>query len=169
MHVNESEFIAEVVDPVTLAPAVEGELVVTNLGRMGSPAIRYRTGDRVRLANGACTCGRTFRRLEGGILGRLDDMLFIRGVNVFPSAVEAIVRRFPVVTEFRIEVSRERDLQHARVVIEVEDGTGETGPVREAVQQALRAGLGVRLDVACVEPGALPRWELKARRVVWTG
>lgn len=166
LHVNETEFIAEVIDPDTLAPAQEGELVLTNLGRTGSPAVRYRTGDRVRVASGPCACGRTFRRLEGGILGRLDDMLIIRGVNVFPSAIEAIVRRFAVVDEFRVEVRDHRERQHARVLIEVDAARG--GAVREAVQEALRAGLGVRIDVECVAPGVLPRWELKARRVVWT-
>src|SRR6185503_739385 len=82
-HVNESEFVAAVIDPVTGAPASAGELVLTNLGRLGSPLVRYRTGDRVRLAAAPCACGRTFARLEGGILGRLDDMLIVRGVNVF--------------------------------------------------------------------------------------
>ena len=163
LHVNESEFIAEVIDPATLAPAPEGELVLTNLGRTGSPAIRYRTGDRVRVADTPCGCGRTFLRLEGGILGRLDDMLIIRGVNVFPSAIEGIVRRFPAVDEFQIEVFRAGELDEARVLIEV-DGTG--APVRDAVQEALRASLGLRLEVACVAPSTLPRWELKARRVI---
>jgi phenylacetate-CoA ligase len=167
-HVNESEFIAEVIDATTLAPAREGELVLTNLGRTGSPVIRYRTGDRVRVAGGPCACGRTFLRLEGGILGRLDDMLVIRGVNVFPSAIEAVVRRFPAVGEFRIEAFRDRELHQARVLIEVDPGNGEEGTMRDAVQQALRVALGVRLAVECVAPGALPRWELKAQRVVWT-
>jgi phenylacetate-CoA ligase len=131
--------------------------------------IRYRTGDRVRLANAPCTCGRTFRRLEGGILGRLDDMLCVRGVNVFPSAIEAIVRRFAAVSEFRIEVSGKRGLQRVRVLIEVDGGEPEPVSVRESLEHALRVGLGVRLEVACVAPGTLPRWEMKARRVVWTG
>ena len=161
LHVNETEFIAEVIDPATGAPATEGELVLTNLGRTGSPLIRYRTGDRVRLATGPCACGRTFRRLEGGILGRLDDMLIVRGVNVFPSAIEAIVRRFPV-EEFQIEVFRSGELDEVRVLVEV-DG-GDDGARR--VQEGLRAGIGIRLDVAPVAPGSLPRFELKARRVV---
>jgi phenylacetate-CoA ligase len=165
LHVNESEFIAEVLDPETLAPAREGELVLTNLGRTGSPAVRYRTGDRVRVAEAPCGCGRTFMRLEGGILGRLDDMLIIRGVNVFPSAIEGIVRRFAVVDEFQVEVFRDGELDQARVIIEV-DGAAGARSVREAVQEALRASLGLRLEVACVEPRTLPRWELKARRVV---
>jgi phenylacetate-CoA ligase len=165
LHVNESEFIAEVLDPETLAPAREGELVLTNLGRTGSPAVRYRTGDRVRVAEAPCGCGRTFMRLEGGILGRLDDMLIIRGVNIFPSAIEGIVRRFAVVDEFQVEVFRDGELDQARVIIEV-DGAAGARSVREAVQEALRASLGLRLEVACVEPRTLPRWELKARRVV---
>jgi len=161
LHVNESEFIAEVIDPATGAASREGELVLTNLGRLGSPLVRYRTGDRVRLAEAPCACGRTFARLEGGILGRLDDLLIVRGVNVFPSAIEAIVRRFPV-EEFRIEVFRDGELDEVRVLLEVEGG--EAGARR--VQEALRAGLGIRMEVAPVDAGSLPRFELKARRVV---
>jgi phenylacetate-CoA ligase len=165
LHVNESEFIAEVIDPASGAAASEGELVLTNLGRVGSPVVRYRTGDRVRLAAEPCACGRTFPRLEGGILGRLDDMLIVRGVNVFPSAIEGIVRRFPTVEEFQIDVVRAGELDEVRVLIEV---TGSGATARD-VQEALRAALGIRLDVALVEPRTLPRYELKARRVVRRG
>jgi phenylacetate-CoA ligase len=161
LHVNESEFIAEVIDPASGAPADEGELVLTNLGRLGSPLVRYRTGDRVRLVDAPCACGRTFARLEGGILGRLDDMLIVRGVNVFPTAIEAIVRRFPV-EEFQIEVFRDGELDEARVLLEIEGGDAAAG----RVQAALRATLGIRVQVASVAPGSLPRFELKARRVV---
>jgi phenylacetate-CoA ligase len=161
LHVNESEFIAEVIDPVTGGPAREGELVLTNLGRVGSPAIRYGTGDRVRLADGPCPCGRTFVRLEGGILGRLDDMLIVRGVNVFPSAIEAVVRRFPTVDEFQIEVWRAGHLDEVCVNLELNEAAEAT-----RVQDALRATLGIRVEVTAVAPRSLPRWELKARRVV---
>jgi phenylacetate-CoA ligase len=161
LHVNESEFIVEVIDPATGTPADEGELVLTNLGRVGSPLVRYRTGDRVRRARGACPCGRTFARLDGGVLGRVDDMLIVRGVNVFPSAVEAIVRRFPV-EEFQIEVVRDGELDEVRILVEVDGGADGA----RHVQAALRAGLGIRLEVAAVAPGSLPRFELKARRVV---
>jgi phenylacetate-CoA ligase len=161
LHVNEAEFIAEVIDPGTGAAARDGELVLTNLGRVGSPAIRYCTGDRVRLADEACPCGRTFVRLAGGILGRLDDMLIVRGVNVFPSAIEGIVRRFPAVEEFQIEVFRDGELDEVRVLAEV-DGAATV----RSLQDAFRAGLGIRLEVAAVPPHSLPRWELKARRVV---
>jgi phenylacetate-CoA ligase len=161
LHVNETEFIAEVVDPVTGRAAVEGELVLTNLGRLGSPLVRYRTGDRVRLAQTACPCGRTFARLEGGILGRLDDMLIVRGVNVFPAAIEGIVRRFPAVDEFQIEVFRQGALDELRVLIEVDDAFTTT-----AVSEAFRVDLGLRLEVEAVPPRSLPRYELKAQRVV---
>jgi phenylacetate-CoA ligase len=164
LHVNESEFIVEVLDPATGAPAREGELVLTNLGRVGSPVIRYRTGDRVRLADAPCVCGRTFRRLEGGILGRLDDLLIVRGVNVFPSAVEGIVRRFEAIEEFQIEVFRDGELDEVRVLVEVDGGEGTA--TCAALQEALRAEFGLRLPVALAPPRSLPRFELKARRVV---
>jgi phenylacetate-CoA ligase len=161
LHVNESEFISEVVDPVTATPARDGELVLTNLGRAGSPLVRYRTGDRVRLGEGSCPCGRTFARLEGGILGRLDDMLIVRGVNVFPAAIEGVVRRFRAIDEFQIEVFRAGELDEVRVLVEVEDAAGVA-----RLQEALRASLGLRLEVAPVPLRSLPRFELKARRVV---
>jgi phenylacetate-CoA ligase len=161
LHVNESEFILEVVDPVTAEPAMDGELVLTNLGRIGSPMIRYRTGDRVRLAEGNCPCGRSFRRLEGGILGRLDDMLIVRGVNVFPAAIEGVVRRFPAIEEFQIEVFKNGELDEVRVLVELDDASGVS-----RVREALRVTLGIRLEVAAVPARTLPRFDLKARRVV---
>ena len=161
LHVNESEFIAEVIDPLTAAPARDGELVLTNLGRVGSPAIRYRTGDHVRLADRPCPCGRTFVRLEGGILGRLDDMLIVRGVNVFPAAIEGVVRRFPAIDEFQIEVFRAGELDEVRVLVEIGDAAGAA-----RLQAALRATLGIRFEVTPVPLRSLPRHELKARRVV---
>ena len=160
LHVNESEFIAEVLDPATGAPAPEGELVLTNLGRIGSPVVRYRTGDRVRVADRPCECGRTFLRLAGGILGRLDDMLIVRGVNVFPSTIEDIVRRFAAIDEFQIEVFRAGELDEVRVLVECADLR-----VCRSLQDAFRAGIGLRLEVSAVPPQSLPRWELKARRV----
>jgi phenylacetate-CoA ligase len=162
LHVNEAEFIAEVIDPGSGQAASEGELVLTNLGRAGSPAIRYRTGDRVRVAKDACDCGRTFLRLEGGILGRMDDMLIVRGVNVFPSAIEGIVRRFPEVGEFLIEVFTRGTMDEVRVLVEAAgagDGAGR-------IQECLRADLGIRVEVVAVPLRSLPRYELKARRVV---
>jgi phenylacetate-CoA ligase len=161
LHVNETEFIAEVVDPITGQPAGAGELVLTNLGRAGSPALRYRTGDRVRIATEPCECGRTFLRLEGGIQGRVDDMLIVRGVNVFPSAIEGVVRRFPDIEEFLIEVYTRGRMDEVRVLVEAGD---PADPGR--VQERLRADLGIRVEVVPVPPRSLPRYELKARRVV---
>ncbi|HYB40383.1 MAG TPA: phenylacetate--CoA ligase family protein [Candidatus Methylomirabilis sp.] len=162
-HLNEAEFIAEVIDPATGAPAREGELVLSNLGRIGSPLLRYRTGDRVRLASTPCRCGRTFARLEGGILGRVDDMLIVRGVNVFPSAIEGIIRRFPAVDEFLIEVSRRSEMEEIRLLLEVADGGSQ---VAASVREAVRIGLGIRVEVEPVPARSLPRYELKARRLV---
>jgi phenylacetate-CoA ligase len=164
LHVNEAEFIAEVIDPATGAPAVAGELVLSNLGRLGSPLLRYRTGDRVRIASDPCPCGRTFLRLEGGILGRVDDMLVVRGVNVFPSALEGIVRRFAAVDEFQIEVFRERELDEIRLLLEMPDGAGSG--VVAGVREAIRVELGIRIDAVAVPAGSLPRYELKSRRLV---
>ena len=161
LHVNESEFILEVIDPVTGEPATDGELVLTNLGRIGSPVICYRTGDHVRLAEEKCPCGRTFRRLAGGILGRLDDMLIVRGVNVFPAAIEGVVRRFSAIEEFQIEVFKDGELDEVRLLVELDDAAG----VR-SVQEALRTILGIRVEVAAVPSRSLPRFDLKARRVV---
>lgn len=163
LHVNESEFIAEVIDPTTGAPAPEGELVLTNLGRGCSPVFRYRSGDRVRVAGAPCSCGRTFMRLPGGILGRVDDMLIVRGVNVFPSAIEGIVRQFPAVDEFLLEVYKRSEMDEVRLLVEVDGTPAHTA--RE-VQGRLRAELGIRVEVVPVPSRSLPRYELKARRVV---
>ena len=104
LHLNECEYICEVLDPATeasMADGERGELVVTNLGRLGSPVVRYRTGDLVVRENEPCRCGRTLARLDGGVLSRADDMVCIRGVNVYPSAIEAAVRRVQEVSEYR--------------------------------------------------------------------
>ncbi len=171
VHLTESEFIAEVLDPETgaVVPEGEGELVLTNLGREGSPVIRYRTGDRVRLATARCECGRTFARMAGGILGRADDMLVVRGMNVFPSVVEDVVRGFECVDEFRIEVRRRAEMAELRVVVEVDQarhGAAEIARTLEDLRERLRLACGIRIDADAVPAGALPRFELKARRIV---
>jgi phenylacetate-CoA ligase len=163
IHVNEAEFICEIVDPTTAAPADEGELVLTNLGRPGTPVLRYRTGDRVRRQPGACPCGRSFTRLAGGVLGRVDDMLTVRGVNVFPSAIENLVRRFPEVAEFAVEVYQERAMDELALRLEIVGAEPEV--VCTAVARELWMTLGFRPRVEPAPPGSLPRFELKARRV----
>ncbi len=159
LHLNEREFICEVIDPDTGLAGDEGELVITGLGRVGMPVIRYRTGDHVRLASGPCACGSQFRRLEGGVVGRIDDALLIRGVVVFPSAVEAIIRRFPGAGEFAIHARREGELDQLSVDIETDDDTASQA------SRALREALGLRVQVTAAPQGALPRFDLKARRV----
>lgn len=161
VHLNESEFIFEVVDLRTGQPAEEGELVVTNLGRAGMPVIRYRLGDRVRLDRSACACGRTFVRLAGGIIGRTDDMVTVRGINIFPSAIEAIVRELPAIGEYRAEVLRVGALDELRLTIE---SAGDAGVVAHELEQLLRDRLSLRAAVQIAAPGTLPRFELKARR-----
>ena len=166
VHVNEDEFIAEVVDAesgVPLPDGCRGELVLTNLGRVGSPVIRYRTGDLVEPRRGPCACGRTSLVLKGGVLGRVDDMVVVRGVNVFPSAVEGIVRQFPEVEEFRVDVVETEGLAELKVT--VEPSTAELSRrLKEGVIESIRDNLHIRPVVEVVAPGTLPRFELKARR-----
>jgi phenylacetate-CoA ligase len=169
VHVIESEYIAEVIDPQTLDPVPEGqigELVLTNLGRWGSPLIRYRTGDQVRLTRGRCKCGRCFARLEGGILGRVDEMFIVRGNNVFPTAVEAVVRRFPEVAEFRLTVIENGALTQARLEVEPAGNVTSPAALCERIAQQVQETLSFRADVQAVAPGSLPRFEMKARRFV---
>ena len=167
VHLVESEFLVEVLDANgTSHEEGEGELVLTNLGRWGSPAIRYRTGDRVDAHRGICACGRTLVKLHGGILGRVDDMVTVRGVNVFPSAIENIIRRFDEVDEFRIELAQERGMDVLRCVVEQREGT--PGDLPERVADAIHRNVGIRCEVSLAAPGSLPRFETKARRFIRT-
>jgi phenylacetate-CoA ligase len=136
-----------------------GELVLTNLGRAGWPLIRYRTGDLARDGGRGCACGRSTLRLPGGIVGRADDLMIVRGVNVYPTAVEAIVRELDA-GEFRM-VRRRRD-EMEELTVEVESGEATA----RLLAERLRLRIGVRIDTVAVPPGSLPRFELKARRVV---
>jgi phenylacetate-CoA ligase len=162
LHLNEGAFIFEVIDPDSGRPAAEGELVVTNLGRIGSPVIRYRTGDRVRLSPGPCPCGRTYKRLSGGVIGRIDDVLTIRGVSVYPSAIEDLVRAIPEVDEFAVDVERRGEMDEMRLQLEVADGA--SNDISSRVERSIREALGLRVEASVVPHGTLPRYELKARR-----
>lgn len=166
IHIIESEFIPEVIDPETEEEVLAGEigeLVITNLGRPGFPVIRYRTGDLVRMNVSACACGRTFARFDGGLLGRSDDMVTIRGVNVYPTAIENVIRQFSAVDEFQVTVTRVNEMRHLEVQIEVISGT-ETEPVRSRVEHAIYDALSLRPTVTVAPPGTLDHFELKARR-----
>jgi phenylacetate-CoA ligase len=172
IHILESDFIAETIEPQSARPVADGhpgELVLTSLGRLGSPLIRYRTGDQVRLTRGhKCRCGRHFARLEGGILGRTDDMLIVRGNNVYPSAIEAILREFAEVVEFRLtppDSHAPGGLVDLTVEIEPSPGVGTDG-LTERVTHAIRDRLNFRPQVKLLAPGALPRFEMKAHRII---
>ena len=162
IYVNEAEFIAEFIAVETGEPAGEGELselVLTSLGRSGAPVIRYRTGDLVRPTwNDDQPCN--FVLLKGGVLGRADDMMIIRGVNVFPSSVEQILRSFPEVVEYRMTVYTRKSMDELK--IEVEDRLNQ--PYR--IAEELQLKLGLRVDVECVPLGTLPRFEGKGKRFV---
>jgi phenylacetate-CoA ligase len=164
IHLIDSEFIFEVLDREGRR-ADEGELVATNLGRWGMPLIRYRTGDRVKVSHEPCACGSPFMKVLGGIQGRVDDMFTVRGVNLYPSQVEDIVRRYPEVTEFVIERRRERQMDEVSLLIETAGDDFST----ERLEADLRQALGVRLDCRVVERGTLPRSELKAKRIRQAG
>lgn len=161
LHVNEAEFIAEVLAPdgTATAEGETGELVITNLGRIGWPIVRYRTGDLVTVGGRDCGCGRTFLKLPGGLIGRTDDLIVYKGVNIYPSSVEAIVREFDV-DEFQIVRRQRPDVDGLELEVEA---TPETAT---ALAHRIRERLAVRIECRVVPPQSLPRFELKARRVV---
>ncbi|MEM9411301.1 MAG: phenylacetate--CoA ligase family protein [Planctomycetota bacterium] len=162
LFINESEFIAEFLSIEHGGPGDEGELcelVLTNLGRIGCPVIRYRTGDIVRPTwNHQQTC--RFVLLDGGVLGRTDDMMIIRGVNIFPSSIEQILRSFPEIVEYRLTAFKEGQMDQLK--IEIEDRLDQ--PVR--VIEELQIRLGLRVEVQCVPLGTLPRFDLKGKRFI---
>ena len=167
MIVLEDQFIAEVLEIGSESPAPldadgcrHGELVLTNLGRLGSPVLRYRTGDVVRLhRNGD---GASFATLRGGLLSRADGMIVVRGINVYPSAIENLVREIREIAEFRAVVHRGGELARLRLEIELSEGNGESAARRLATLLHRQLHLNAEIDV--VAPGSLPRFELKARR-----
>ncbi len=163
VHLNEGEFLVEVIDPLTLKPADEGELIVTNLDRIGSPVLRYRTGDHVRINRDICDCGRTFVRMDGGIIGRVDQMLIVRGVNIFPSSLESIVLSFPRVQEFRIIVNDTSAMDQLVIVAEITGNNPQE--VVKAIERETSHRLGLRVGVELAQE-SLTRFELKASRLI---
>ncbi|MCH8044795.1 MAG: phenylacetate--CoA ligase family protein [Planctomycetes bacterium] len=162
LYVLESEFIAEMLSVETGRPATEGELseiVITSLGRVGSPVIRYRSGDLVRPTWTRAGDNR-FVFLEGGVLGRTDDMMVIRGVNIFPAAVEQILRSFPEVVEYRMTATKDAEMDRLRV--EIEDRLDQP----QRVAEELRLRLGLKIEVTAATLGSLPRFEGKGRRFI---
>jgi phenylacetate-CoA ligase len=165
LHILERAYLPEIIaaDGRAAGAGETGELVLTTLGRTGSPLLRYRTGDLAR-ADGPCPCGRPEMALAGGLLGRTDDMVIIRGVNIYPTAVEEVLRGFPEIAEYQVEVSRCRSLLEMSVRIEPLNGGAEAGTLAGRVQEALHGVFNLRVPVALAPAGSLPRFEMKARR-----
>ena len=170
LHVIESSYIAEAIDFATgqaVPPNGTGELVLTNLGRTGSPLLRYRTGDLVQLTSDQpCTCGSYELGLQGGILGRTDDMVVVRGVNIYPSAVEEIIRSCSGVAEYRAFILSDRTLPELTIQVEASPDLPDPRALAERLEITLRSAFALRIPVSIVPSGTLPRFEMKARRWV---
>ena len=169
LHLFEDHYFAEVIDPdtgVALAPGRAGELVLTSLRREASPVIRYRTRDRTVLIDEPCACGSPFRRMRK-IQGRTDDMLVVRGENVFPSQIEEILLNVGGLTgNYQLVVDREaRHLDAMQVRVESQEGAEQLG-LRERAEERIRETIGLTVPVTVLAPGALPRSEGKAKRVI---
>jgi phenylacetate-CoA ligase len=169
VHVHEDYCYPEVLDEdgAPVAPGGRGELVFTSLYRRAMPLIRYRTRDVVQLADRRCPCGRTLLAFEGGVLARLDDMKKVRGVIVYPRRIEELVRPFAGVDEFQIVFRRQDGLDDILLRVDPTPALAkaECEGLCAALGEALRVGLGIRVTVEATTPGALPRWDHKARRV----
>jgi phenylacetate-CoA ligase len=171
-HIIEDHYIEEVVDPATDDPIPYGEMgerVVTSFGRGFIPVIRYRTRDFVvKIPHDRCDCGRTFDIYEGGIRGRVDDMKLVRGTNVYPRAVEAIVRDHAEIDEFQIHLfTQEAIRDEIEVLVEIPDRSVDATRLLTQLQKELAgAHEGLRFGVKQAEHGSLPRFELKAKRVL---
>ena len=174
MHIQEDHFLVECLDPETLEPVPDGtpgELVITNLTRQAMPLLRYRTRDIATLDRSACPCGRTTARMSR-VVGRTDDMLIIRGVNVFPSQIEeALLRVEGTAPHYLIEVDRPGTLDEMTVHVEMRpqdfsDKMSQMQALREAIARSIHSITGIRCHVNLVEPQTLERSVGKAKRVI---
>lgn len=174
LHVCEDHFIIEVVDPKTLQPVPDGEwgeVVFTTLSKDCSPLIRYRTRDISRILEGECECGRTFRRMDR-IAGRTDDMLIIRGVNVFPSQIEEKIVSFPeIAAQYQLILTTKGTLDHVQLQVETVpefpfDEVRRLEQLKKDLQKALKDNLQVAVEVKIVEPKTIERSEGKAKRII---
>lgn len=157
LQIIDSSYLAEVIDPDSGEPADTGELILTTLGRAASPLLRYRTGDLVtRNADGT---------LQGGVLGRADDMILVRGVNLYPSGVDQVVRSIDGIAEYRVEVTTAKSMTEVALTIEPADAANGDALTRQ-VQQAMRDAFNLRIDVRTAAADELPRFEMKAKRWV---
>jgi phenylacetate-CoA ligase len=165
-HVHEDHFLLEVLDPVTgrvLGPGEEGELVFTTLTKEALPMLRYRTGDVSSVDESACPCGRTTVRIAR-VRGRIDDMLIIRGVNLYPSEVERVLLRVPeVAPHYQLVVDRPGAMDELTVLCEA---SSTSDALTRHIHHALREATGLSMIVSVLAPGSLPRSEGKAVRVI---
>jgi phenylacetate-CoA ligase len=170
LHVLESAYLPEVIDPETrrwALPGQTGELVLTTLDRVGSPLLRYRTGDLVKpRPHSVCVCGRHELAFEGGILGRSDDMVIVRGINVYPSLVEQIVRACPDVSEYRVELDCRNSMAELSLQIEAVADCAQPAALPALLEESFHAALNLRVPVLLLPAGSLPRFEMKALRWV---
>jgi phenylacetate-CoA ligase len=168
-HVHEDYAYPEVLDEQDqpVKPGERGELVFTSLYRRAMPLVRYRTRDIVQLADRRCPCGRTLVAFEGGVLARVDDMKKVRGIIVYPRRIEELVRPHRDVDEFQIVFRRVDGLDDILVRVDPSASLAATerAGLRDSLGQDLQLGLGIRVSVEIGEPGSLPRWDHKARRV----
>jgi phenylacetate-CoA ligase len=169
LHVNEDHFIVEVIDPETdrpVPPGTTGELVFTTLTKEALPLIRYRTGDLGAVTQEPCVCGRTTARLVQ-LGGRRDDMLIIRGVNLFPSHVEQLLLSVDgVAPHWRLVLERTGPMDELTLECEPAAPDLDRGALANQVEHVLKESTGVRIVVAVLDPGTVPRSEGKAVRVV---
>lgn len=173
-HINEDMFLVEIIDPNTgevLPYGESGEVVITTLTKEAMPVIRYRTRDISRLIPEPCKCGRTSMRL-GNIQGRTDDMLIIKGVNVFPSQIESVVLGFPQVSpNYQLIVTRKNMLDNLEVVVELVDGSllekfSEIERLEKEISDKIHSVLGLRVKLRLTEPKSIERTTGKAKRVI---
>jgi phenylacetate-CoA ligase len=169
LHIQEDHFLAEVIDPESGEPVPEGadgELVFTTLLKEAQPLIRYRTGDVGSVTTEHCECGRTMARITA-LRGRLDDMLIVRGVNLFPSTVETLLLGVEdVAPHYRLIVERPEEMDEVSVECEPASSEIDRAELAERLEALLRDNTGIRIPVSVVEPGDVPRSEGKAVRVV---
>lgn len=174
LHVCEDHFIVEIIDPETLQPVADGtwgEVVFTTLSKECSPLIRYRTRDISRIIPETCSCGRTLRRIDR-IAGRTDDMLIIRGVNVFPSQIEEVITQFEEITaQYQIVLTNDGPLDHVELRIETVpdfpfDEIRRLETLRRRISSELKSNLQIAVDVRIVEPKSIERSEGKAKRII---
>jgi phenylacetate-CoA ligase len=169
LHVHEDHFLVEVIDPETGAPlpdGAEGELVFTTLTKEALPLLRYRTRDVASLTREPCACGRTLARMSA-VRGRRDDMLIIRGVNLYPSEIEHVLLAVDgIAPHYQLVVERPRDLDEVTVHCEPAASGADRDALAAAARRALHASVGVAIAVEVRAPGEVPRSEGKAVRVV---